>query len=238
MFGYSEGICNHLSAALPCNTKFLLIKYGQVWADVRASDLLLVSMDGTVEGYDPEEKTPPYEYSAYHIHRNIHLRGKEAAAICFHTHQPWSTSLTCLTGEASRLQMIHQNSLRFYNQVTYWDEYHGFGDVHEEGDKIAMAMKDKRVLLAKNHGILVRGRTVAEGWDDLFYFERAAELQCKALSSVNGDISKLAIIDKKVAERTFDQMENDPIRPRTFFANQHFEGFKEHLRRTQPDCFT
>lgn len=237
MFGFSEGICNHLSLAFPCNSKFLLIKFGQYWADVRASELLLVNMDGTVDGYDPEDE-PPYEFSAYHIHRNCHVRGETQATACFHTHQPWSTSMTCLTGEASRLQMVHQNSVRFYNQVAYWDGYEGLGNAHDEGDKIARAMGDKRVLLARNHGIIVWGPNAAEAWDDLYYFERAAELQLKALASSGGDISKLAVISDQIADATFRQNENDPIRPRKRFAEQHFERLKNHLQKTQPECFT
>jgi len=237
MFGYTEGLCNHLSVALPCNTKFLMIRHGQLWSDVKASDLLLINMDGTVGGWD-SDKEPPYEFSAYHIHRNSHVRGKKAATACFHTHQPYTTAISCLTGQASRLQMVHQNSVRFHNQVSYWDGYEGFGDVHDEGDRIAMAMNDKRVLLARNHGIVVWGPNIAEAWDDLYYFEQAVKLQSLALAAVNGDVSKLAIIPKDTVEFTFKQNENNPIRPRTRFAQEHFQGLKEHMQKTQPDCFT
>lgn len=237
MFGFTEGICNHLSAALPCNTKFIMIRYGQLWADVKASDLLLINMDGTLDGWVPE-KEPPYEFSAYHIHRNCHVRGKQKATACFHTHQPFSTSMTCLKGPTSRLQMVHQNSVRFHNQISYWDGYEGLGDVHEEGDRIAMEMGDNRVLLARNHGIVVWGPNVAEAWDDLYYFEQAAKMQCQALSAVGGDVSKLAIIDEETVEFTFHQNENNPIRPRSRFAEQHFQGLKDHMQKTQPDCFT
>jgi len=237
MFGYSEGVCNHLSVALPCNTKFLMIRYGQLWSDVKASDLALINMDGTVDGWDPD-KEPPYEFSAYHIHRNCHLRGKKAATACFHTHQPYSTTMTCLKGQASRVQMVHQNSVRFHNQVSYWDGYEGLGDEHEEGDRIAMAMHDKKVLLGRNHGIVVWGSKIAEAWDDLYYFEQAAKLQCLALAAVGGDVSKLAIIPTDTVEFTFQQFENNPAGPRIRFAEQHFQGLKEHIQKTQPDCFT
>jgi len=237
MFGYTEGICNHLSVALPCNGKFLMIRYGQVWSDVKASDLLLINMDGTVDGWDPDEEAP-YEFSAYHIHRNCHVRGQKAATACFHTHQPYSTTMTCLTGPASRIQMVHQNSVRFHNQTSYWDAYEGLGDVHEEGDKIAKAMNDRRVLLARNHGIVVWGPSIAEAWDDLYYFEQAAKVQCLALAAVAGDVSKLSIIPEDMVEFTFQQNENNPIRPRTRLAEQHFQGLKEHMQKTQPHCFT
>jgi ribulose-5-phosphate 4-epimerase/fuculose-1-phosphate aldolase len=35
----------------------------------------------------------------------------------------------------------------------------------------------------KNHGPLVLGASIAEAWDDLYYLERAAEVQLKAMAS-------------------------------------------------------
>ena len=49
--------------------------------------------------------------------------------------------------------------------------------------RIARAAGDAAVRLLKNHGPLVLGPSIAEAWDDLYYLERAAEVQLKAMAS-------------------------------------------------------
>ena len=51
-YGLSEGICNHLTLAVPDrDDRFLLIPYGMHWSEVTASSLLVVDRDGDkVEG--------------------------------------------------------------------------------------------------------------------------------------------------------------------------------------------
>lgn len=52
-----------------------------------------------------------------------------------------------------------------------------------EGTRIANIMEGKKVLLAANHGVIVATETIAEAFDHLYFLERAAEVQLKALSS-------------------------------------------------------
>ena len=81
---------------LPGTTdKFLLISYGLQWIEVTAGNLLTVqaTADGTCKvlyGRGIPETT------AFWIHSRIHLARPEAAAVCFHTHMPWTTALCCL----------------------------------------------------------------------------------------------------------------------------------------------
>ena len=56
-----------------------------------------------------------------------------------------------------------------------------------------------------NHGILVFGQNVAETFNRLFYFERAAKMYIKALQTGK----KLSILDDVVAEKTAQELESE-----------------------------
>ena len=42
---------------------------------------------------------------------------------------------------------------------------------------MAKAMGSKRVLMHQNHGVITTGDSVAEAFDELYYLERAAQVQ-------------------------------------------------------------
>jgi ribulose-5-phosphate 4-epimerase/fuculose-1-phosphate aldolase len=74
---------------------------------------------------------------------------------------------------------------------------------------------------------MVVGATIAEAWDDLYYLERACEVQRLALST--GRLLK--IIDPDIAAKTYRQMragERDS-------ARQHLASIRRQLDRDEPD---
>ena len=66
-----------------------------------------------------------------------------------------------------------------------------------EGERVAKLLGDDHsVLMLGNHGVIVIGETVARAFDELYYLERAAELQVLALSTGR----RLAVIDDETAQ--------------------------------------
>ena len=61
--------------------------------------------------------------------------------------------------------------------------YNGLALDAAEGDRIAATLGDADIVFMRNHGVMVTGPTIAAAWDDLYYLERAAEVQVKALST-------------------------------------------------------
>ena len=82
-----------------------------------------------------------------------------------------------------RLEPAHQNALRFYDDVAYDDTFNGLVFDVDEGDRLARCLAEKRVLFCGNHGVIVIGRTVAEAFDDLYFLERACQVQILAMST-------------------------------------------------------
>jgi ribulose-5-phosphate 4-epimerase/fuculose-1-phosphate aldolase len=215
--GLSEGICNHYSLALESDG-FLVNPFGYHWSELKASQMLLVSHDGKViEGDGQVEPT------AMFIHSQIH-RGLPQARCVLHTHMPFATALAAL--ENGRLEMCSQNSLRFFDDVAYDDDYQGLALDATEGVRICSRLGGKRVLFLANHGVVVTGTTIAAAFDDLYYLERACEVQILAQSTQ----CPLKIVPADVARRTSEQFKND-----NSYAEAHVSAIRRILDRECPE---
>lgn len=91
--------------------------------------------------------------------------------------------LPCVCWRRSPLLWLGQTVLKFYGRTAIDEQYNGLALDDSEGDRIAAAMGKADILFLKNHGLMVAGASIAEAWDDLYYLERAAGVQLKAMSS-------------------------------------------------------
>ncbi len=193
--GLEEGICNHFSAVVPGRDDLFLVNpYGLAFREIRASDLLVCDFEGHVlDGAGRPEPT------AFFIHARLHKRLPRARA-AFHTHMPYTTALSMVEGEP--LAWAGQTALKFYGRTAVDDAYNGLAHDEAEGDRIAATLGDADIVFMRNHGVIVTGPTIAEAWDDLYYLERAAEVQVKAMSTGR----RLCPVAPDVARRTAEQM--------------------------------
>mmetsp|Transcript_20936 Transcript_20936/g.45233 ORF Transcript_20936/g.45233 Transcript_20936/m.45233 type:complete len:289 (+) Transcript_20936:78-944(+) len=226
-FNLNEGVCNHLSLQLPGRDEFLLIAYGVHWSKARAADILHLNFDGEVLAGEGKP-----EITGFYSHRAMHRElGLQAAAV-LHTHMPFATTLSALRPEAgSRIMPVHQNYLRFTNKIAYEDSWGGFFDGDEVADavthtavtwKAANNGQCPRIMLCANHGVFAFGTSIADAWDNLYYFERLCEVQVRALSCVGGDLSKIRLMDEKGIAKGVEQ--EDALREES--VNQHWSAMK------------
>ena len=218
-FGLNEGIANHFSFALPGREeRYLLNPHGVHWSQVRARDILVVDRHGEVlDGEGEAERT------AVCIHGQVHLRHPRARCV-LHTHMPYATALTAI--EDGRLEPVNQNSLMFYGDVAYDEDYGGLADSEEEGARIADALGDKRVLFLANHGVIVVGTTIAGAFNDLYYLERACLVQVLAMSTGR----PLKRVGDNLAAKTFDP----DRREHEVYGEAHFAALKRVLDAEDP----
>lgn len=174
--GMAEGICNHFSFVLPGHPQLFLVNpFGLAFAEVTASSLLICDFQGRVlVGQGKPEAT------AFFIHAQLHRLNPRATA-AFHTHMPNATALCMLEG--APLAWAGQTALKFYERLVVDEDYNGLALDAAEGERISRAAGDADIVMLKNHGPLVLGPSIAEAWDDLYYLERAAEVQLKAMAS-------------------------------------------------------
>ena len=123
-----------------------------------------------------------------------------------------------------RLLMADQNACRFYNNISYFDEYEGLVLDEEAAHPIGKAMADADVLFLANHGIIVTGNSVYEAWESLYYLERACRAQILSMSMG----SNLKIINGQIAKKVSDQVKEE-AKGDSANAYRHFEALKRIL---------
>ena len=218
--GLSEGICNHFSLSVSDDgEEFLVNPQGFHWSELTASDIVLCHRDGRVLDGDHS-----VEATAYFIHAPIHAKRPAAKAV-LHTHMPYATSLTLV--ENGRLEMVEQGALRFYNRIAYDDSYGGLALDDQEGDRIADAMADMPIAFLGHHGVVVTAPTIAKAFDDLYYLERAVQVQ--TLAKMQG--KPLRTIPQQTVEQTARQINKESDSTQ---VQAHFDAIKRMLDRDNP----
>ena len=97
----------------------------------------------------------------------------------------------------------------------------------KEGERCASLLNDPeiKVMIMGNHGVLIIGENVADTFNRLYYFERAAETYIKALWTGQ----PLRLLSDEIAEKTAGQLENYPD-----FSQIYFEELKAILDEKEP----
>jgi len=221
--GLEEGICNHFSAIVPGHPDlFLVNRLGWAFEEATASSLLICDFDGHVVAGDGVP-----EATAFFIHARLHKMAPHVGA-AFHTHMPNATALSMVEGDP--LIFAGQTALKFYGRVAVDENYNGLALDESEGDRIAAVLGANDILFLKNHGVMVCGPNIAEAWDDLYYLERAAEVQLKAMSSGR----RLLPVAAEIAAQAARQMrEGDPDS-----ARMHLQSIRRVLDRDRSNYKT
>ena len=218
--GMHEGVANHLSVAVSGDgRRFLMNPRGRHFSRIRASDLLLLDADDQATLDRPDAPDP----TAWYIHGRLHARLPQARCV-MHLHPKFSTALAGLAD--STMYPIDQNTMRFHGRVAMDETYAGMALADEEGDRLAALPGNKSVLMMGNHGVLITGATVAQAFDEMYYFERAAE----TLMTCYASNRPLRIAPNDVAQTTAQQWLDYP-----HLAGDHLAEVKTILDREAPD---
>ena len=212
--GFGEGVCNHFSVALPGRGDvFLLNPRGLMWSEVQAADIVMIDATGRkLAGRHAVEPTAMFIHGA--IHR---IAGKTCV---LHSHMPHATALT-LTSDRGLDTTLSQNAMRFHGRVAIDPHYNGLALDEAEGERIARALGDADVAFLGNHGVVVCGERVDYAYDDLYYLERACEVQVIAQSTGRA----LQPVAAAIAARVAEQVNGERLQSELFFSA---------LRRTLP----
>lgn len=191
-FGWSESVGNHFSAAVSEDgRRFLLNPKWQHFNSIRPDDLLLLDADDASVMSGPDAPDP----SAWAVHGTLH-RDVAQARVILHCHPPYATALACL--KDPRMLPIDNNTARFFGRIGYDLEFGGISDTEAEGQHLARAFGTHSVLVMGNHGVSVTGETVADAFEDLYFFEKAAQTLILARSTGQD----LAVLPPEVAQAT------------------------------------
>ncbi len=219
-FNWHEAVANHFSLAVNDSGAQFLMNPNQVhFSRITASSLLLLDAD------DPKsmDRLDAPDPTAWGLHGAIHRNVRHARCV-MHVHSIYATVLASL--ENSRMPPIDQNCATFFNRHVIDESYGGLA-FEEEGERCSALLADPKVkvLIMGSHGVLVIGNTVADTFNRLYYFERAAETYIKALQTGQ----KLRLLSDEIAESVARDIENYPGQ-----ADRHFADLRTILDEQEP----
>ncbi|MBX9976928.1 MAG: class II aldolase/adducin family protein [Alphaproteobacteria bacterium] len=166
----------HLSAR--SKDGFYLSEFGNRFSDVTADSLLELDLLGNVL------TTPKRDFNITGsvIHSAIYRARPDIHSV-FHIHTPAMIAVSALP---EGLLPISQWALHFYEQINYHD-YESLALTHDNGEPIATDLGNKKILMLRNHGVVICGATLHEAVFYAYHLERACQTQCLTLA-MNRDI--------------------------------------------------
>jgi ribulose-5-phosphate 4-epimerase/fuculose-1-phosphate aldolase len=172
--GWVELIYNHITLRLPGpDMHFLINPFGLMYAEVRASNLVKIDLQGNVVGHSDWPVNP----AGFTVHAAIHA-GIPGAHCVMHTHTTAGMGVACTrTG----LSMSNFYSVQLHGKLAYHD-FEGITVHADEGPRLIRSIGDKPAVILRNHGLLAWGDTLPRTFAVLWLLNRACEIQLASTS--------------------------------------------------------
>jgi ribulose-5-phosphate 4-epimerase/fuculose-1-phosphate aldolase len=182
--GITDLIHTHISVCVPGEKEqFLLLPYGHLFGEARASSMVKCDVDGRIIS-DPTGLG--ISKGGFCIHSALHM-GNANAVCVMHAH---TEATIAVANYREGLLPLTQHALRFYGKVGYLD-YCGAFETAEKRAELPRALGDGDVLMLRNHGPLVIGKTIRECFSRMYYLERACRMQVASLSQCKDAATEL-----------------------------------------------
>lgn len=189
--GYDEGVAGHISVRDPIKTDhFWLNPLSAHFSQIKVSDLILVDENGAIV-----EGSEPINTAAFTIHSAIHRGRPDVHAAC-HAHSVHGKAFSVFGRE---LEMITQDSLRFYGSHAVYRHFGGVVVDAEEGARIAGALGSGKAVILQNHGLLTVGQSVDEAAFWFMSLDRTCQAQLLADAAAAGGYEKVLIDEAECA---------------------------------------
>lgn len=169
MLGWSELIYNHITLKVPGEAgAFLINPFGLHFGEICASNLVKIDIDGNTLDGSPH----PVNRAGFVQHALFHRHLPDAHCV-IHTH---TTATMAVCSSAGGLLPTNFYGCSLAGQVAYHD-FEGVTVRPEEGERLLANLGDKRVMMLRNHGPVVMGRTLPEAFLTYWSLQRACEIQ-------------------------------------------------------------
>jgi ribulose-5-phosphate 4-epimerase/fuculose-1-phosphate aldolase len=173
-YGWDDLIFTHISARVPGpEHHFLINPYGLMFDEITASSLVKVDLDGRKVLDSPYDVNP----AGFTIHSAVHAARDDANCV-LHVH---SVNGVAVSAQAEGVLPLSQHSIFVLASLAYHD-YEGVALDADEKPRLVRDLSDKRFLMLRNHGLLTVGRSVAEAFVAMFFFETSCIIQVRALA--------------------------------------------------------
>jgi ribulose-5-phosphate 4-epimerase/fuculose-1-phosphate aldolase len=173
-FGWDDLIFTHISARVPGpEHHFLINPYGATFDEITASSLVKVDLEGRKLFPDSGDINP----AGFVIHSAVHA-AREAANCVLHVH---SVNGVAVSAQDEGLLPLSQHSIFVLSSLGYHD-YEGVALEDDEKPRLVRDLGKNIFLMLRNHGLLTVGRSVAEAFVAMYFFEAACMIQIRAQS--------------------------------------------------------
>lgn len=202
--------------------QYLLHQYGLFYEEVTASSL--VKTDD--QGQPLDDGMPAPVDGAQNLAKWI-FGSRPEVNYFIHGH---CEDVMAVGSTKTGLQAVSQAAVYLMHLTTYID-YEFFED-EEYGEKFKRTLGDKDIMITRNHGYYVLGRSAAEAFFRTYFLRQACSVQVKVLS-MNDEPN---IIDPQTVARLQDQMYESPHY--NYDGSTEWAALLRKLEREQPDYKT
>lgn len=202
-FHMTDLIDTHISARVPGEHEhFLINRYGVLFHEMRASDLIKVDREGHVVG--AEANSNSVNKAGFNIHSAIHTARPDVACIV-HTH---TAAGIAVSAQEEGLLPISQHALKFYNRLGYHD-YEGIALNRSEQQRLVNDLGPHMAMILRNHGLLAVGRTIPEAFNQIYFLERACQAQVQAVAGGRQLRYPLEYVRELTAQQSADEIDQN-----------------------------
>jgi len=174
LFGWDDTVWNHITARVPGTEHcFLMHRFGMLYEEITASNLIKVDENGKVLEGPPDVNT-----AGFVIHSAVHLYHPNNRFV-FHAHPPRALAATAFK---DGIPYWVQDSSMLYGKIGYHD-WEGLSVDLDERHRIAENLADNKVLVMRNHGFLSVGESAGEAFMNMYYMIRMCEVAVQAQAS-------------------------------------------------------
>ncbi|MCQ4122342.1 class II aldolase/adducin family protein [Rhodococcus tibetensis] len=217
-FGFGEGVAGHMTVRDPeLNDHFWVNPFVRSFNQIRVSDLILVDERGKVV-----EGRGTVNLAGFYIHSEVHKARPDVVAAA-HTHSVHGRALASL---GQKILPLNQDSTAFFEDHALYDYYGGPAGYQEEGQRIALALGDKKAAVLQHHGLITTGHSVGEAAWWFIAMERTAQVQLAAMAA-----GQALEMDHETARFSYNEVG-------THFAGWlSFRPLWDEIITEQPDLF-
>ena len=192
-FGWSDLVFTHITARVPgTEDQFLINPYGMMFDEITASSLVKIDLNGN----KIEESPFPVNPAGFTIHSAIHAVRHDAQCV-LHVH---SLNGVAVSAQKEGVLPLSQQSIFILASLAYHG-YEGVALNAEEKPRLVADLGNKNYLMLRNHGLLTVGKTIADAFQAMYFFEAACTIQIRAQSG-GGELIHIPqqIIDGAIAQ--------------------------------------
>ncbi|MGZ5195449.1 MAG: class II aldolase/adducin family protein [Ramlibacter sp.] len=172
LYGWTDLVFTHISARVPGpEHHFLINPYGLMFDEITASSLVKVDQQCNKVIDSPFPVNP----AGFTIHSCVHEARHDVGCV-LHTH---SRAGVAVSAQKCGVLPISQHATFILGSLGYHD-YEGLALRDEEKPRLQADLGSNNYLMLRNHGLLTVGKSVADAFLAMYFFEAVCRIQLDA----------------------------------------------------------